>query len=326
MSVVSTHPLVSVVITTRNRNELLDRAVKSVLSQSYSPLELIIVDDGSTDGTREYCCALQKINPNVQYVCVPEDESGNSNHARNIGIDSANGEWIAFLDDDDAWMPEKIRKQMEFIQNNSGVQAVSCRFVLKYVSGNHEYTEYKRHPDVIDRSHLGFFVNPWLGHTSDIIASKEALINVGKFDEEMPAMQECELSYRICLNYSVGIIDEVLSEYYIYLDNNIQISKSYEKIDKAKSIIDRKYADELSQLTDEQKEMREFCMSKARATRCYACGNRKEFRKTIRPILQRLGLLYSISYWTSYIIPYKQAVIIKVLVRNFLYKFKDRLR
>ena len=99
--------IVSVVITTKNRKDLLLRAINSVRNQTYKEIEIIVVDDASTDGTREICENMD----DLVYVYIPLNESKGGNYARNLGIKTANGEYIAFLDDDDYWEVSKIQKQ-----------------------------------------------------------------------------------------------------------------------------------------------------------------------------------------------------------------------
>ena len=97
---------VSVIIPTLNRCFLLQRAIQSVLNQSYNPNEIIVIDNGSSDDTKK---TIQTLYPNIRYLT--EDKIGVS-AARNKGIINARSEWIAFLDSDDVWKPEKLEKQL----------------------------------------------------------------------------------------------------------------------------------------------------------------------------------------------------------------------
>ena len=103
-------PLVSVIIPSHNRAVLLPRAVESVLAQTYSNLEVIIVDDASSDSTPAVMADLVKRDPRVRYF--RHETNRYASAARNTGIASARGELIAFLDDDDEWLPEKLAKQV----------------------------------------------------------------------------------------------------------------------------------------------------------------------------------------------------------------------
>lgn len=105
-------PLVSVIIPTRDRAALLQRAVDSVLAQSIRDLELIVVDDGSRDGTAELVRAIQDDRLHLERISTPSGGGA----ARNIGISVATGKYIALLDSDDQWHPEKLAKQLEILQ------------------------------------------------------------------------------------------------------------------------------------------------------------------------------------------------------------------
>lgn len=91
--------LVSAIITTHNRAELLTRAIESALGQTYREIEVIVVDDASTDNTREVCEKYP-----IHYIHIPKAESRGGNYARNLGIRAVKGEYCAFLDDDDYWL------------------------------------------------------------------------------------------------------------------------------------------------------------------------------------------------------------------------------
>ena len=104
--------MVSVIIPTFNRAYLLGRAVESVLSQTYNNYEIIVVDDGSDDGTGEI---IESFNKRVRFFRIPH--SGVSK-ARNTGIEKAKGDWISFLDSDDYWLPQKLEKQMTYLNAN----------------------------------------------------------------------------------------------------------------------------------------------------------------------------------------------------------------
>ena len=99
--------LVSAIITTHNRKDLLKRAIDSVFAQTYPNIELIVVDDASNDGTSEMCDDNR-----INYIFIPKLESHGGNYARNLGIKASKGEYCAFLDDDDYWLPTKIEKQV----------------------------------------------------------------------------------------------------------------------------------------------------------------------------------------------------------------------
>lgn len=190
-------PLVSAIITTHNRLPLLKRAIDSVRSQTYTNIELIVVDDGSTDGTREYC-----ENQSFSYIYIahnqrPASVIGGGNYARNVGVKAAQGEYVAFLDDDDAWLPEKIEKQVALIESKD------CELVyggVRYEQISVEGVSYQDsvHPESFqgDMSHR-ILLTTATTTTSNILARRDAVIEAGMFDVSLAFWQEYELLIRM---------------------------------------------------------------------------------------------------------------------------------
>ena len=118
------HELVSVVIPTRNRRDRLERAIKSAKVQTWPTIEIIVVDDASSDGTQLF---LQKrVSEDARVQVVRNEVPRGGGGARNQGVAVARGQYIAFLDDDDTWLPEKLAEQVALMKANPGASAVSC--------------------------------------------------------------------------------------------------------------------------------------------------------------------------------------------------------
>lgn len=172
-------PLVSIIIPAYNAGSYLAESVKSVLAQSYSNWELIIVDDGSTDNTGEIARKLMEIDSRIQCVYQANSKQGK---ARNKGIQLANGELLAFLDADDWWDKEKLKKQVPVLNNNPDLALVFCN---GYTFHEGKDTDY----DVIvkDRwqySDIPLFIESNRIPVLSVLIRKEAIINVGLFTEE----------------------------------------------------------------------------------------------------------------------------------------------
>jgi glycosyltransferase involved in cell wall biosynthesis len=137
-------PLVSAVIPTRNRPEMVCRAVRCALSQTYLNLEVVVVIDGPDAATRE---ALERLNEaRLRIVAIPENVGGSE--ARNEGVRKARGEWIAFLDDDDEWLPEKIEKQLAAAATMAEpLSFVACQFVERDRYGQRVFPVVSQNPD-----------------------------------------------------------------------------------------------------------------------------------------------------------------------------------
>ena len=128
-------PLASVIIPTYNRAELICKTINNIFQQTYSNLELIIVDDGSTDDTRS---KLQRYGDRIRVVT--QNNSGPA-VARNHGVRVARGEIIAFQDSDDLWKPTKLERQVALLQKDRSIPCCLCNVVLRVVNGR-EFTSF----------------------------------------------------------------------------------------------------------------------------------------------------------------------------------------
>ncbi len=191
-------PLVSVIIPTHNRAQLLPCAVSSVLGQTYENLELIIVDDGSTDNTLEVVKGFQ--DPRILYLC--HENSRGAPAARNIGIQHAKGEYIAFLDDDDEWLPHKLKRQLEALsQLHHQVGVAYCKYERLYPNGETRIIgERFSQRRLLHHNFVG---------TPTLLMHRECL-EADLFDEGLPRGQDWELCLRLSQRYEFIFVDEVL--------------------------------------------------------------------------------------------------------------------
>jgi len=190
-------PLVSVIIPTHNRAQLLPRAIRSVLGQTYENLELIIVDDGSTDNTPEIVKRFRA--PRILYLC--HKVSRGAPVARNTGIQRAKGEYIAFLDDDDEWLPHKLQTQLQVLWELHQVGVVYCKYKKLYPSG-----EARVVGEGFSQRHL--LHHNFIG-TPTLLMHRECL-EADLFDEDLPRGQDWELCLRLSQRYKFIFVDEVL--------------------------------------------------------------------------------------------------------------------
>ena len=227
--------MVSAIITTHNRKELLKRAIESVFSQTYKDMECIVVDDASTDGTIELCKSYP-----IKYIYIPKEESKGGNYARNIGIKASSGYYCAFLDDDDYWLPEKIEKQVSLIQEKQ-CELVYCGRKSEYIYPNS--TIYK---DILPDSRLcGDMHKLILLHicctTSTILVLRQALIDVNFFDESLKFWQEYELTIRLAQRQPFYFVNEVLCVYRVNINDTNRLTNKYFEWRKAVKYIHNKH-------------------------------------------------------------------------------------
>jgi len=211
------NPKVSVVIPTYNRAYLLPRTIKSVLNQTFQDFELIIVDDGSTDNTKEVVEDFQKQDSRIKYIW--QENSGGPAKPKNTGIKNSKGEFLAFLDSDDEWLPEKLEKQLELFEKDKKLGIVGCGAF--YINDNTKKTIINRIKRCENKNYfINFLSGTFLGSSSSIIISKDVFNNIGLYDESFSVADDWDLYLRIIPKYNFDFIDEPLFNYYIH-DNNI---------------------------------------------------------------------------------------------------------
>lgn len=198
-------PLVSVIIPTYNRGQVIRRALHSVLHQTYQNLEVIVVDDGSTDDTGEIVKSFA--DSRVRYI--RHDAKKGAPSARNTGINAARTEFIAFQDSDDEWLCDKLGKQIDaFSKAGSEVGVVYTGFLrlennlpTYYPSGNADMLSGNI---LVPLLHGNFIAMP------SVLIKRECFIKVGLFDENLPRLQDWELFIRIAEHYKFVCINEPL--------------------------------------------------------------------------------------------------------------------
>lgn len=266
--------LVSVIITTHNRLTLLKKALESVFKQTFKDLEIIVVNDNSTDGTKEYLDILQK-KGYIRHIFINLENSRGGNYARNIGIGAANGGFIAFLDDDDEWLPEKTKKQVSLLEANRDIGFVYCDY---YTELNFQ----KKKLVIVDKAYIGdvseLCFQKIFCTTSMLMVRKQLLLNIGMFDESLKYWQEYDLCVRLSEKALVGKVNEPLMILRIILTDNQRLSNKYEGWIDAVNQIQKKYKARIDRLPKAVKLNHELMILREQAYRCDRCGNKKEKR------------------------------------------------
>ena len=196
-------PLVSVVIPTFNHGHLVEQAVASVFAQSYPNTELIVIDDGSTDDTRE---RLASFDGSLRYV---HQENRGLSTARNAGIALAKGEFIALLDADDRWMPEKIARQVAVFKEQDQVGVVSC-WGLQVSSDGKELGPSKRYPCAGEKGLRRLLQGNCVSGGSNAVVKKECFEKLGGFDESLTSSEDWDMWLRIVPFYPIQVVEAQL--------------------------------------------------------------------------------------------------------------------
>jgi glycosyltransferase involved in cell wall biosynthesis len=178
-------PRVSVIIPAYNAQAFLERAIRSVERQTFTDLEILVVDDGSTDGTAEVADSFAGVR------CVRRPHLGEA-ATRNQGLEEARGELVAFLDADDEWLPEKLARQLEFMD---GLQS-SLSYTDSYVDRGDRQQRYSALALPHRGQILGPLIDDWLDQAfitnNTVVASRDLLRGVGGFESELPTASNAD--------------------------------------------------------------------------------------------------------------------------------------
>lgn len=212
-------PIFSVITPTYNREHFLARTIDSILSQTFKDFELIIVDDGSTDHTRELIDRYKDLRIVYFYK-----ENGGQNSAINAGLQKAKGEYIAFCDSDDTWMPEKLEKCMKKYQEDEEIKVVyNLTGIIKAENGAERIVPARDdscegwcYKEVIEQ---GYLTSP-----SFLTCKKECFDVIGILPNDV-LCQDDDLCFRLCKYFKVGLVREILGVYNVDASDRIMLQK-----------------------------------------------------------------------------------------------------
>ena len=204
-------PQVSVIIPTYNRAHRLESAIRSVLTQTFQDFEIIVVDDASTDNTPETVAAFN--DGRIKFIRHGMNKGGSV--ARNTGILNSTGDYIAFLDDDDEWLPAKLSKQIQVLL--SSPPEVGCVYT--------GYLDVDRSTGRILAVHIprkrgnlakSLMAENCVGSASAAVLKRTCFKKVGLFDEDLPCSQDYDLWIRISKEFLFEYVPEPLFKYSIH--------------------------------------------------------------------------------------------------------------
>lgn len=212
---------ISVIVPTWNRRELVSRAIESALNQTHPAREIIVVDDGSTDGTAEM---VARRFPTIK---VLRQKNKGVSAARNAGIRHVKHDWIALLDSDDEWLPDKLRHQQILLDGQSDMRACHTEEIWMRAGKRVNAMDKHAKPEgwIYQQCLPLCCVSP-----SSILLSRSVLDDVGLFDESLPACEDYDLWLRIFRKYQVALVKEpMLVKYGGHSD---QLSKKFWGMDR----------------------------------------------------------------------------------------------
>src|SRR4030042_5364757 len=229
---------VSIVIPTLNRAHLVARAIKSVLKQTYQDFEIIGVDDGSIDETEKVIKRCG--NKRIKYI--KHQKTRGPSAARNTGIDASCGDYIAFLDSDDEWLPKKLEKQINLFKKNivkTGLTYCGVELIDQRSRNVKEKWIPKYRGYVFEKNLSANFI---VSGSSTVIVQRKALEKAGKFDESLPSCEDWDLWIRIAKYYEFDFVPEILVNCFAHSE---RISSNFERVVLGLKLFSKKYKKEI---------------------------------------------------------------------------------
>lgn len=199
-------PKVSIVIPTYNHARYIRSAVESAIHQNYENLEVLVIDDGSKDGTAEL---LKPYLSNIKYIYK---ENGGTPSALNLGLSQATGEYVCWLSADDVFIDGKVAKQVKLMESDPSMGFSYTSFVVIDANGVKQYdvnsAYYPNKQEMVTHLMEGCFING-----SSVMMRRSALKEVGYFDESLPQAHDYDLWLRFLRLYTCGFLGEFLLAY-----------------------------------------------------------------------------------------------------------------
>jgi glycosyltransferase involved in cell wall biosynthesis len=286
-------PSVSVVIPVYNRAATIKRALNSVLAQSFKDYEIVVVDDGSSDETvaivrAEYSQAL--------LICHPQNRGASA--ARNTGIKAARGRWIALLDSDDTWAPDKLARQVSLLEGApSGIMASATGFYL-HKGGKTEAVRIDFAPTQFRREIIfGCSISPG----STLVADRRVFDDIGLYDETMRRLEDWDWLLRYADRYDLAYIAEPVADVYLGTTGTAAASGQAAAVIDALERIRAKHMPRLKTWV-RRRQLRSSLLIE-RASAVYRCG---------RPVRAAILVLRSFAVY-----PFRNAAFFRTLWRTF---------
>lgn len=223
---------ISVVITAYNSAAFIAEAIESALRQTHAPAEIVVVDDGSTDNTAGIVSTYA---PRIRYI---KKANGGPSSARNLGIESTTGEYVAFLDADDVWMPEKLREQAALLQSADPVGMVTCG--RRYMDQQGVVAEtIVPSLNALSRKSLieELSIANIVGGASAVLIRRSVFQDCGMFDNDLHVSEDTDMWIRIAAKHDIKCVEKPL---YLYrCVENSQSSNAHKSISNQFQVTDR---------------------------------------------------------------------------------------
>lgn len=227
-------PKISIVIPAYNRANVIGRAIKSVLLQTYDNFEIIVVDDGSTDNTKDIVESFA--DDRISYVC---QKNSGAPVARNTGLKIAKGKYIAFLDSDDEWLPTFLEAALQKFNSDSDISCVYCLtgkiFDNQICLERDDYLEGYIYKEALEQ---GFITSPTF-----LICKKSCFDKIGEWDISLKCCQDDDICFRLAKYFKFGLVKEIQAVY--HTDGGGQICSSASRLADGWLVLWEKYENEI---------------------------------------------------------------------------------
>ncbi len=245
-------PLITVIIPTYNRKTIVLEAIKSALAQESKNYEVIVVDDGSSDGTAVYLMSL-----NLP-ITILKKENGGVSSARNKGIKNAQGKYIAFLDSDDLWLPGILQAQVEYLESHLDTPLVYTDQYIEVEGKITDQTRFKK-ASVPEAQKTKFNLPGFVQHTpihiSSVMTRKDIFKEVGYFNESLQIHEDTDMWNRISEKHTFGYIEKPLAVFRWEKDKEHLLKEGYRQkfVDEGRKYMKIYEERKENNLTDEEK-------------------------------------------------------------------------
>lgn len=210
-------PFISVVMPVFNGSQFVEKTLQSVLDQTEPPEELIIVDDGSRDNTVDLIRSFMEGKRPIVWKLIERGHEG-PGAARNCGVREAQGEWIAFLDSDDLWVPEKLERLKRSMETHSETNVFSHSVFVEHPGGRRSLFAFHRKYHNPSNPFAALYETNYLV-TSALCVKRSLLLEAGLFDESLPAAQDYEMWLRMAKRMRIQFLEEPLGVYKVRPNN-----------------------------------------------------------------------------------------------------------
>lgn len=202
---------VSVIIPTYNREKTILRALQSVLDQTYTNIEVLVIDDGSTDGTAEIINGVE--DERIKYILL--SQNGGPSNARNVGAQMAETEWIAFQDSDDCWHKNKLEVQMEYSKEHPEYSMIYCIYNAILNNGEQIQVPMESTCNLMEGNIVKTLLQKNVIGAPTVVAKRTVFLECGGFDTSYKALEDWEFALRFAGKNRIGFVSEPLLDCYI---------------------------------------------------------------------------------------------------------------